>query len=178
MFSMNRIRMAALVTVAMLLAGGARAELKIAYVNSEVILEKSTEAQTALGGFQRDVDGWNQEAQTRRTELDELTRELGQQSPMLSDERRREREQDLQRKLTEYDQFIQSVWGPSGLVVKRNEEVLRPVVARIQTVLDKIGAEEGYDLILDAADGNILYADRAIDLTQIVIDQLNAEQQP
>jgi len=97
---------------------------------------------------------------------------------MLSDERRREREQDLQRKLTEYDQFIQSVWGPSGLVVKRNEEVLRPVVARIQTVLDKIGSEEGYDLILDAADGNILYADRAIDLTQIVIDQLNAEQQP
>ena len=31
---------------------------------------------------------------------------------MLSDEKRREKEQDHQRKLTEYDQFVQSIWGP------------------------------------------------------------------
>ena len=158
------------------LGGFARAEVKIAYVNSEKILEQSKEAKAALEGFQRDVDGWNQEAQQRRRDLDDLTRELGQQSPMLSDEKRQEKEQDLQRKLTEYDQFVQSVWGPNGLVVRRNEEVLRPVVAKIQTILDKTGVEEGYDLILDAADGNILFADRELDLTQLVIDLLNAEQ--
>lgn len=160
----------------LLLGGVARAEVKIAYVNSEKILEQSKEAKAALDGFQRDVDGWNQEAQQRRKELDDLTRELGQQTPMLSDEKRQEKEQDLQRKLTEYDQFVQSVWGPNGLVVRRNEEVLRPVVAKIQTILDKTGAEEGYDLILDAADGNILFANKELDLTQLVVDQLNAEQ--
>jgi outer membrane protein len=157
-------------------AGTARAEVKIGFINSEKILEQSKEARAALDGFQRDVDGWNQEAQQRRKDLDDLTRELGQQSPMLSDEKRREKEQDLQRKLTEYDQFVQSVWGPGGLVIRRNEEVLRPVTSKIQTILDKIGAEEGYDLILDAADGNILYADQELDLTDAVISQLNVEQ--
>jgi outer membrane protein len=160
----------------LLWAGAARAEVKIGYVNSEKILEQSKEAKAALDGFSRDVDGWNQEAQQRRKDLDDLTRELGQQTPMLSDDKRREKEQDLQRKLTEYDQFVQSIWGPNGLVIRRNEEVLRPVVAKIQTILEKIGGEEGFDLILDAADGNVLYADRELDLTQLVIDQLNAEQ--
>lgn len=161
---------------AILGAGAARADVKIGYVNSEKILDQSTEAKAALDGFARDVEGWNQEAQQRRRDLDDLTRELGQQTPMLSDDKRREKEGDLQRKLTEYDQFVQSIWGPNGLVVRRNEEVLRPVVAKIQTILEKIGGEEGFDIILDAADGNILYADRELDLTQQVIDRLNAEQ--
>jgi outer membrane protein len=154
-------------------AGSARGETKIGYINSEQVMEQSKEAQTALAGFNRDVDGWNQEAIERRKELDDLARELGQQSPMFSDAKRLEKEQDHQRKLTEYDQFVQSVWGPNGLVVKRNEEVLRPIVTKIQTILAKIGADRGYDIIFDAADGNVLYADQPLDLSQEVIDELN-----
>ncbi len=156
--------------------GAARAETKLGYVNSELIMEQSKEAQAALAGFNRDVEGWNQEAVQRRNELDDLARELSQQTPMLSDEKRREKEQDHQRKLTEYDQFVQSVWGAGGLVVKRNEEVLRPIVAKIQTILARLGADEGYDIILDAADGNVLYADQALDLTARVVEELNADQ--
>lgn len=161
--------------LALALTGAARGEVRIAYVNSETILEQSKEAQNALAGFTRDVEGWNKEAQDRRKGLDDLTRELAQQAPMLSDERRRELEQDLQRKLTEYDQFIQSIWGPNGLVVKRNEEVLRPIVTKIQLELQTIGAEEGYDIVFDAADSNVLYADPALDLTARIIEKLNSD---
>ena len=155
------------------------AELKIGYINSEQILDQSVEAKAAIAGFNRDVDGWNKEATDRRKELDDLAKDLASQSPMLSDEKRREKEQDQQRKLTEYDEFVQSVWGANGLVVKRNEEVLRPVMSKVQTILEDIGSKEGYDIIFDAADGNVLYADRALDLTQRVIDQMNAtEGQP
>lgn len=157
-------------------AGTVRAEIKLGYINSELVMEQSKEAQAALAGFNRDVEGWNQDAIQRRKELDDLARDLAQQSPMLSDEKRREKEQDHQRKLTEYDQFVQSVWGPGGLVVKRNEEVLRPIVAKIQAILAQKGADEGYDIIFDAADGNVLYADQALDLTADVVAKLNADQ--
>ena len=46
----------------------------------------------------------------------------------------------------------------------------------IQEVLVEIGEQEGYHLILDAADGNILYADPSLDLTQRVLDLLNLDQ--
>jgi len=160
-----------------LLGSGARADIKIGYINSQQILDSYQGTKTALETFNRDVAGWNQDATTRKKELDDLGREVASQSPMLSDEKRREKEQDYQRKLTDYDQFVQSIWGPNGLVTKRNQEILQPVVSKIQTILAKIGSEEGYDLILDAADGHVLYADQALDLTQRVIDELNKQQQ-
>lgn len=171
-----RILIAALgILVHLAAAGSARAEVKIGFINSEDILQEYQGTRTAMDTFNRDVEGWNREATERKRELDELGREISGQAPMLSDEKRREREQDYQRKLTEYDQFVQSIWGPQGLVVKRNEEILRPIVARIQTILARIGSEEGFDLILDAADGNIVYADQALDLTSRVLAELNEE---
>ena len=52
------------------------------------------------------------------------------------------------------------------------------IIARIQTILIDVAEEDGYDLILDAADGNILYADPSLDLTQRVLDLLNAGTTP
>ncbi len=68
---------------------------------------------------------------------------------------------------------MQSIWGPGGLVAQRNEELLRAVVDKIQKAARKIAAEEGYDFVFDASEGNIIYADRAYDLTQHVLDALN-----
>lgn len=153
----------------------AQSNLRIGFLDSERIVDGYTETKTAMETFRRDVDAWNQEAQTRKTELDQIGRELQQQSPMLSDEKRREKEADYQRKSAEYDQYVQSIWGPQGLLVQRNEEILRPIVTRIQEIVGDIAVEDDYDLILDAADGNILYGDPGLDLTQRVLDRLNGE---
>jgi outer membrane protein len=166
----------ALIMLGLAIPRSARAEIKIGFVNSEQILEGYTGTRSAIEAFNTDVNGWNTDATSRKTELDNLGKELSSQTPMLSDDKRREKEQDYQRKLTEYDQFVQSIWGPNGLVVKRNEEILRPIIGKIQTILAKIGADEQYDLILDAANGNVLYADQAHDLTQKVLDELNKQQ--
>lgn len=146
---------------------------EIAFVDSERILEGYTEVKNVQDNYQADIRAWNEQAQNLKREIDRLATELAQQGPGLSDEKRREKEEDHQSKVSEYDRFVQSVWGPNGLVIQRNEEVMRPIIRRIQTILSEIGDERGYDLILDAADGNILYADPALDLTEEVIERLN-----
>jgi outer membrane protein len=153
----------------------AQSDVRIAFINSEIILQTYTGTKEAEAVFRQEIENWNREAQARKNETERLSRELQEQSPMLSDEKRREREEDYQRRVTEYDKFVQSIWGPNGLVVQRNEEILRPIVARIQEILIRLAEDEGYDLILDAADGNILYADPSLDLTQTVLDLLNVE---
>jgi outer membrane protein len=144
--------------LAVLLVSGAQAqEMRIAFINSEEVLQK-------YSGMQ--------EAEARKREIEALAKELEAQSLMLSEERRREKERDYQRKLQEYEQFVQSIWGPNGLVAQRNEELLRPIIAKIQAVLEQIAAEQGYDLILDAADNNVLYANPDYDLTEEVVRRL------
>jgi len=148
-------------------------DLRIAYIRSADIMSQYREVRAATEILNRDVQAWNEEAQSRRRELDLLEAELSAQAPMLSDAIRREKETDYQKKLNEYDQYVQSIWGPGGLVAQRNEELLSEIVERIQAVARRLAADEDYDFILDASDGNIIYADREFDLTDKVITELN-----
>jgi outer membrane protein len=159
-----------------LVPGLARAQdARVAFIDSEKVVEAYSGIQNVRNSYQADVKAWNDEAENRKREIDLLSKELAEQGPGLSDEKLREKEQDYQRKVSEYESFVQSVWGPNGLVLQRNEESLRPVVRRIQTIVGEIAEERGYTLILDAADGNILYADPSLDLTAEVIQRLNGD---
>lgn len=159
--------------IALAISGAGAQDLKIGFIRSAALLDQYEGAKSATEQFNRDVEAWNQEAQTRRREIDVVGKELEAQSPMLTDAVRREKEQDYQKKLNDYDQYVQSIWGPGGLVAQRNEELLRGVVEKIQRAARKIAEEEGYDFVFDASEGNIIYADRSHDLTQQVLDSLN-----
>lgn len=148
------------------------AELKIGYIRSATILDQYQGARAATETFNRDVDAWNQEAQKRKGELDVLGKELEAQSPMLSDVIRGQKEMEYQRKLSEYDQYVQSIWGPQGLVSQRNEELMKPIVDKIQAATRKVAAADEYDFVLDASGGNIIYADKSYDLTDKVVEEL------
>ncbi len=165
----------ALTLMALLLGadGAVAQDLKIGFIRSATILDQYQGARAATETFNRDVEAWNQEAQARRRDIDVLGKELEAQSPMLTDQVRREKEQDYQRKLNEYDQYVQGIWGPGGLVAQRNEELMRGVVEKIQRAARQVAADQKYDFIFDASEGNIIYADSAHDLTQLVIEELN-----
>lgn len=147
-------------------------DVRIAVIDSEVILQKFTGVQEAERIFKQDVDEWNRDAESRKKEVEDLSRELEAQSLMLSEEKRREKERDYQRKLNEYETYVQSIFGPDGLVAKRNEELLKPIINKIQTLLETMAHEDGYDLILDKADNNVLYADPSYDITNDVLVRL------
>jgi outer membrane protein len=162
--------------LAALTTGAQADELRIVFVNSEVILQQYKAVESVVETFNRDVQGWNEEALRQKNALEEMQREFESQSLMLSEERRHEKELDYQRRLGEYEKFVQSIWGPDGLVEQRNEELLRPIINKVQALLAKLAVEEEYDFILDAADNNILYADPEFDITADVIGMLNTEE--
>ena len=148
---------------------------KIGYIRSATILDQYQGARTATETFNRDVEAWNQEAQKRKGELDLLGKELEAQSPMLSDVVRGQKELEYQRKLSEYDQYVQSIWSPQGLVAQRNEELMKPIVDKIQAAARKVATDEGYDFVLDASEGNVIYADKSYDLTDKVLQELQSQ---
>ena len=61
-------------------------------------------------------------------------------------------------------------------MARRNEELTRPIIEQMNQVLTRLGEEEGFSIIFDAADGNVVYADRALDLTDRVLEELNAQE--
>ncbi|HET9952414.1 MAG TPA: OmpH family outer membrane protein [Candidatus Eisenbacteria bacterium] len=153
----------------------ARAEVKIAFIDSDRIFSEYSKTQEAQAAFNREVQELSRTAREKKTEIDDLQRKLDQQSPMLSEAKRDQQTQALQQKISEYESFIQKNWGPGGDISKLNEDYLRPIVDRVHRIVADIGNNEGYQLILDAADGNVIYGDKTLDLTDRVLTRLKEE---
>jgi outer membrane protein len=151
------------------------ADLKIGFIDSERIFADYAGTQEAQRSFNREVQELTTTAKEKKAEIDDLQRKLDAQSPMLSEAKRDEQNQVLQKKVAEYDAFVQKNWGPQGSVSKLNEQYLKPIVDRVHKIVTTIGSDEGYSLILDAADGNVIFGDKTLDLTDRVLDLLKKE---
>lgn len=159
-----------------LAACGARAqEIKIAYIDSERIFNTLTETQEAQQTFDRDLETWTKEAAEKKREIDQLRTDLEAQTRMLSQAKIEEKQSEIAKKQADYEEFVQSIWGPTGRVAQRNRELTDPIVRKVRGIVEKIAQEENYGLILDAAGGHVIYAARTLDITDRVLDELRKQ---
>lgn len=157
------------------LAGPAGAvDVKLGYIDSAKIFQEYRLAQDAQASFDRQVQGWRSEAAEKQKAVDQLRAEVRDQGPILSSLKRQEREEALQRAISEYEKFIQDIWGPQGRAAQENERSTQEIVTQIRSAVEKIAADRQLDLVLDAASGFIIYADRNLDLTAVVLTELAA----
>ena len=150
------------------------ADLKIGYIDSSRIFQEYAAAKESQARFDRQVQSWRDDAAEKEKQVKQIRDEVRDQSPILSALKRQEREEALQRATTEYEKFIQDIWGPNGKASQENERATGEVVAQIRTAVEKIASGRGLELVLDSAGGFIIYADRSLDLTSLVIQELNS----
>ncbi len=81
-------------------------------------------------------------------------------------------EENLQRAIGDYERFIQEIWGPQGRATSENERATNEVVGRIRQAVEKIAANKGLSMVLDSAGGFIIYADKSLDITAEVLEEL------
>jgi outer membrane protein len=157
------------------LAATAGAADKIGYVNSEQIRLEYKGAKDIDGQLEASVADWRNRAREMEKEIDALATELQNQRLLLSDEAALAKEQIIKDKRAAFESYLNEVWGVSGLAAKREAELWQPVFDKATAIIEGIGAEGGYILILDAAQMGIVYAAPSTDLTQQVLDRLNSE---
>lgn len=148
-------------------------ELKIGYIHSQRILsefQESVEAQRTLDEEQKQ---WVDEAKQMELEITALEEEFENQSLLVSEEKKAERMQEIQAKYLEYQRFQQEIWGETGKLYQRNQELTKPLIDKVNAVIQKLGEAEDYDIIFDAAVGNIVYAKDDYDMTDLVLEDLN-----
>ena len=146
---------------------------KIGYINSQKILANYKEAQDAQERFDKINREWEAEAREMQRRFQELGEQLESQRLLLSEERIREKQQELQNLYMKIQQFQNEKWGQNGEAMRKNEELMKPVIDKINAAIAKIGEEERFDYIFDTVAGNILYASPSQpDLTDLVLEEL------
>jgi outer membrane protein len=150
-------------------------EIKMGYIDTVKIFAEFKDTVEAEEIYKKEVEVWKKKAAEMETELANLREEIQSQSLMLSEEKLDEKKLVFERKLKEYQTYMTDVFGEGGEAERRNRELTQPIVEKINGVIAEIAEAEGYDVILDSAQGNIVYAKKELDLTEVVLEKLRAE---
>ena len=172
---MKYMRMVAAVVAMLMFAAGAEAQQatqgQIVFINSQQVIAAAPGAREAQTALEREMTDLRSQVQRMESTLDSMMTSYEQRQVMLSPEARREMQDSIRARQREFQgraqQFEQQMQA-------RQAELLQPIMARVQQVIDALRAERGYALVLDAAEGGLISADPALDITQEVLTRLRA----
>ncbi len=145
----------------------ADAQLKVGYINSADILADMPDVkqmQSNLEGLQAQLQKKGQQmiAEYQQKEQDAIQRKERGLLPPAEEEKIL---QELQAKQEEIYNFQNEM---QQKLAEKEQELLTPILDRINTAIQEIAKSEGYAYIFDLSSGAILYADESLDLTQKV----------
>ena len=159
--------------LSMLLLSFSAAEIKIGYVDSNEIMSKFEEVRQVQVDLEKEQRRLESEFNRLVAQLDSLQQDYERQRLLMSDTRRQEKENEIINMKKSAEEFQLKKFGPEGEIYRKQNELLKPVLKKIDDAIQKVGGEQGYDFILDAMSGALLYALDSHNLTEDVMDELS-----
>ena len=146
---------------------------KIAYVNTQAILKQTPGYVKAESTFTKELANYRVEVQKLQASLDSAASDFDQQSVMLSPTQRAAKRKDLQSQQQKLEQRTQELQQRAAT---RERELLEPIQTKVNSIIEGVRAAGNYAMIFDvsAPNNGIVTADKSLDLTQRVIQQLKA----
>ena len=146
---------------------------KVAYVNTQAILKQTPGYVKAESTFTKELETYRVEVQKLQASLDSAASDFDQQSVMLSPTQRAAKRKDLQGQQQKLEQRTQELQQRAAT---RERELLDPIQSKVNSVIEGVRAAGNYAMIFDvsAPNNGIVTADKSIDLTPKVIQQLKA----
>jgi outer membrane protein len=147
-------------------------DLKIAYVDIQRAVNDSNAGKEAKNSITKELEKVQRQDAEKRTELQTMKETLDKQTPMLTSDARAAKEKDFQTKLRDYQRWVEDNQKD---IQQKTQEKERNISLALIKVIQKIGADEGYTIILEKNESIVLYASKAIDITDRVIKAYDAQ---
>lgn len=147
--------------------GGAR----VAFVNARAILQTMPGYTQAESTFVRELESGRSELARLQAGFDSAVAEYEQQQAMLTPTNRQTRRRELENR---NQQLLQRNEEFQTRMARRERELLEPMQERLTAVIEGMRAEGNYAMIIDlgAQNTGIVTYDRALDITQRVVERL------
>ena len=148
-------------------------EIKIGYVDSNEIMNNFEEVRQVQVDLEKEQKRLEAEFNDLVYSLDSLKQDYERQRLLMSDTRRNEKETEIANKEKSIQKFQLDKFGPEGEIYRKQNQLLKPVLGKIDGAIQRVGNERGYDFILDAVSGALLYALDSHNLTEDVMEELS-----
>ncbi|MFT5232410.1 MAG: Skp family chaperone for outer membrane protein [Candidatus Krumholzibacteriia bacterium] len=148
----------------------AQAEEKaLAVVDSQRIAEEYEAARDAQEQYQKFLQELELEVGEREKVLTAMAEEIESQKMLLGEDALQTKMQAFEQKRAEYFQFRESV---DQRAEEEYKSKISPILDQIKTIVERLGKENGYGIVVDSAALAVLYIDSDYDLTNEVLAAL------
>ncbi len=171
---MRSILTGSVVALALMLPLSAHAQAaggqKVAYVNTQMILQSAPGAAEAQQTFQKEMEGMQKQVQLLSDSLATLEAAYTKEAAALTPAARETRLKSLTEKKTSFEEQAEKL---NQQAEQRQFELMQPIMDNVRKALDDMRLEGGYSFIFDVANSSfIVAADKNLDLTERVIAKL------
>jgi len=164
---MKRTLLTLVFSVALALSATAQ---RYCIIDSKYILERLTDYKDAQTKLDQQSKTWQTEVDARMAEVDRMYKAYSAERPMLSDEARRRREEEIVAKEKAAKDLQKQRFGYEGDLFKQRQLLVKPIQDRVYNAVQRLAAQKGYDLVLDKAGGvTLFYADPKLDQSDAVL---------
>ena len=139
-------------------------------IDSKYILEKMSDYKDAQSKLDNLSKTWQEEIDNRMAEVDKMYKGYQAERPMLSEDLRNKRQDEIVAKEKTAKDLQKQRFGYEGDLFKKREEMIKPVQDRVFNAVQKMASSKGYDMVLDKAGGvTLFYADPKLDRNDDVL---------
>ena len=144
--------------------------VKIGYVDLRVALNESEAGKKAKIELESLIKTKQSSIEEKGKVIEKLKGDFEKQASVLSADARKSKEEEIERLVRDYQRLVQDSQND---IKKKEGEITGSILKEIRDVVEKIGQEEGYSLILENVEGIILFSRKDLDVTERVIKTYN-----
>jgi outer membrane protein len=152
----------------------AQTQLKIGYVDSEVILTQFSESIKAQGDLDALTNKWSSQLDSMTLAYQQAIGDYQKQAETMNDAKKTEAQQRIVKMEQDIMDFRKTKFTQgTGEIFKKQEELFAPIKTKIYAAIENVSKEENMQFVFDkSGDIILLYADSSFDITYKVLDRL------
>ena len=151
---------------------------KFALIDMEYILKNVPAYERANEQLNQVSKKWQAEVEAHNTEASTLYKNYQSEVVFLSQEQKKQRQEEIMKKEKEASDLKRKYFGPEGELFKKRTSLMTPIQDEIYNAVKDLADQRGYSLVVDrASDSGIIYGSPKIDISNEVLQKLGYSNQ-
>ncbi len=146
---------------------------KLAYIETDKIVEDMPEFQKANDEIDTQVKQWESEVEAKFQAVEQLYQEYVKNEPTFSREEKKAKQDEIFEVEKEAKDFREQIFGNEGQLKQLQETKIKPLQEKINAAAEKVGKENGYDYVFEKSpESSWIYTNPEHNISELVKAEL------
>lgn len=138
----------------------------VVYIDMQKAVQNTKDGAKAKKELEGEFNAKKKKLQTTEEKLKKMQEDLEKKAMVLSDDVRQKKQQEFQEEMYGYQKLVAQ---SQQEIQKREQDLTKPILEKMQKIIEQLSKDKGYDLVLERAGNNVLWAKKDADITDEVV---------